>query len=302
MMSRIALAVVLLWASGSSAATATHTFFPSPDAAVMALVQAVRASDTATLLRVLGPDARALIASGDEVADRQSRERFVRAYDEAHRLAEVDAGTRVLTVGKDEWPLPIPLVRDAAGWWFDTARGREEILNRRIGRNELNAAQVCLAYVDAQREYYVRDPDGDALLQYAQRFRSTSGKRDGLYWDAQPGEPPSPLGALVARAEAEGYLAKRPSGARIPYWGYYYRIVKAQGPNAPGGAYDYVVRGSMIGGFALVAYPAEYGASGVMTFIVNHDGTVYQKDLGPSTAATARALTHFDPDPTWSRF
>ncbi len=302
MMSRIALAVVLLWASGSSAATATHVRFPSPDAAVVALVQAVRASDTATLLRILGPDARALIASGDEVADRQSRERFVRAYDEAHRLAEVDPGTRVLTVGKDEWPMPIPLVQDPAGWWFDTARGREEILNRRIGRNELNAVQVCLAYVDAQREYYVRDPDGDALLQYAQRFRSTSGKRDGLYWDAPPDEPASPLGALVARAEAEGYLAKRPGGARIPYWGYYYRIVKAQGPHAPGGAYDYVVRGSMIGGFALVAYPAEYGASGVMTFIVNHDGIVYQKDLGPSTAATARALTHFDPDPTWSRF
>ena len=186
MMSRIALAVVLLWASGSSAATATHVLFPSPDAAVVALVQAVRASDTATLLRILGPDARALIASGDEVADRQSRERFVRAYDEAHRLAEVDPGTRVLTVGKDEWPMPIPLVQDAAGWWFDTARGREEILNRRIGRNELNAVQVCLAYVDAQREYYVRDPDGDALLQYAQRFRSTSGKRDGCTGTRSP--------------------------------------------------------------------------------------------------------------------
>lgn len=302
-LARIALAVVVLWASGSSAAPATSTRFSSPEAAVAALVQAVRASDTATLLRVLGPDARALIASGDDVADRQSRERFVRSYDEAHRLAEVRPGTLVLTVGKDEWPMPIPLVQDAAGWWFDTARGREEILNRRIGRNELNAAQVCLAYVDAQREYYVRDPDGDALLQYAQRFRSTPGKRNGLYWDTQPGEPPSPLGALVARAEAEGYPVKRPSGGpRIPYWGYYYRIVKAQGPHAPGGAYDYVVRGNMIGGFALVAYPAEYGASGVMTFIVSHDGVVYQKDLGPGTAATARALTHFDPDPTWSRF
>jgi hypothetical protein len=198
--------------------------------------------------------------------------------------------------------MPIPLVQDAAGWWFDASRGREEILNRRIGRNELSAVQVCLAYVDAQREYYVRDPDGDALLQYAQRFRSTPGKRDGLYWDAQPDEPPSPLGALVARAEAEGYPTKRPSGARIPYWGYYYRIVKAQGPHAPGGAYDYVVRGNMIGGFALVAYPAEYGASGVMTFIVSHDGVVYQKDLGPGTAAAARALTRFDPDPSWSRF
>ncbi|HEY7653453.1 MAG TPA: DUF2950 domain-containing protein [Methylomirabilota bacterium] len=299
---RIALAVVLLWASGSSAATATHTRFPSPEAAVAALVQAVRASDGATLLGVLGPDARALIASGDEVADRQSRERFVRAYDEAHRLVEVRPGRLVLTVGTDEWPMPIPLVQDASGWWFDTSQGREEILNRRIGRNELNAVQVCLAYVDAQREYYVRDPDGDTLLQYAQRFRSTPGKRDGLYWEAPPGEPPSPLGVLVARAEAEGYPVKRPAGPRIPYWGYYYRIVKAQGAHAAGGAYDYLVRGQMIGGFALVAYPAEYGASGVMTFIVNHDGIVYQKDLGPNTSATARAVTRFDPDPTWSRF
>ena len=299
---RIALAVVFLWAAGSSAAPAAPTRFPSPEAAVAALVEAVRASDTATLLRVLGPDARALVASGDDVADRQSRERFVRAYDEAHRLAEVGPGRLVLTVGRDEWPMPIPLVQDAAGWWFDTSRGREEILNRRIGRNELNAVLVCLAYVDAQREYYVRDPDGDALLQYAQRFRSTPGKRDGLYWDAPPDEAPSPLGALVARAEAEGYPTKRPSGGRIPYWGYYYRIVKAQGAHAPGGAYDYVVRGNMIGGFALVAYPAEYGASGVMTFIVSHDGVVYQKDLGPGTAATARGLTLFDPDPTWSRF
>jgi DUF2950 family protein len=299
---RIVLAVILLWASGSSAAPDASTRFPSPEAAVAALVQAARAGDTAMLLRVLGADARTLIASGDEVADRRSRERFVRAYDDAHRLAEVGPGRLVLMVGQDGWPMPIPLVQDAAGWWFDASQGREEILNRRIGRNELSAVQVCLAYVDAQREYYVRDPDGDALLQYAQRFRSTPGKRDGLYWDTQPDEPPSPLGALVARAEAEGYPAKRPSGARIPYWGYYYRIVKAQGPHAPGGAYDYVVRGNMIGGFALVAYPAEYGASGVMTFIVSHDGVVYQKDLGPGTAATAGALTQFDPDPTWSRF
>jgi hypothetical protein len=297
-----ALALVLLWVSGSSAATAIPARFPSPDAAVAALVQAVRASDREALLGILGPDARALISSGDEIADRQSRERFIRAYDQAHRLAEVQPGKLVLTVGPDEWPMPIPLVQETAGWRFDTSQGREEILNRRIGRNELNAVQVCLAYVDAQREYYVRDPDGDALLQYAQRFRSTPGKRDGLYWTSQPDEPPSPLGVLVARAEAAGYPAKGPAGPRIPYWGYYYRIVKAQGPHAPGGAYDYVVRGNMIGGFALVAYPAEYGASGVMTFIVNHDGVVYQKDLGPSTTATARALTKFDPDPTWSRF
>jgi hypothetical protein len=288
--------------SGASAAPATQTHFPSPEAAIAALVQAVRTGDTATMLSVLGPEARTLISSGDAVADRQSRERFIRAYDEAHRLAQVGPGKLALTVGRDEWPMPIPLVEDASGWWFDTSQGREEILNRRIGRNELNAVQVCLAYVDAQREYYARNPGGDGLLQYAQRFRSSPGKRDGLHWDTQPGEPASPLGPLVARAEGEGYPVKRPGGPRIPYWGYYYRIVKAQGAHASSGAYDYVVRDHMIGGFALIAYPAAYGASGVMTFIVNHDGIVYQKDLGPNTAAIARALASFDPDDTWTRF
>ena len=301
-MLRVALAVGLLLASGSSFAAAPRTHFASPETAIAVLVQAVRASDTAMLLAVLGPEARTLVSSGDDVADRQSRERFVRAYDEGHRLTPAGPGKLVLTVGKDEWPMPIPLVQDAGGWWFDTSEGREEILNRRIGRNELSAVQVCLAYVDAQREYYARDPDGDALLQYAQRFRSSPGKRDGLYWETQPGEAPSPLGLLVAKAEGAGYPVKRPGGPRIPYWGYYYRILKAQGPHAPGGAYDYVVRGHLIGGFALIAYPAEYGASGVMTFMVNHDGIVYQKDLGPSTTATARALTTFDPDPTWKKF
>jgi Protein of unknown function (DUF2950) len=299
---RVAVAVGLLLASGSSFAAASRTHFASPETGVTLLVQAARASDTAMLLALLGPEARPLVSSGDEVADRQSRERFVRAYDEAHRLAPGGPDKLVLVVGRDEWPMPIPLVRDAAGWWFDTAQGREEILNRRIGRNELSAVQVCLAYVDAQREYYARDPDGDALLQYAQRFRSRPGKRDGLYWEAAPGEAPSPLGVLVARAEGAGYPARRPGEPRIPYWGYYYRILKAQGPHAPGGAYDYVVRGQMIGGFALLAYPAAYGTSGVMTFMVSHDGVVYQKDLGPATAGTARALATFDPDPTWKRF
>jgi hypothetical protein len=303
----VALSVLVVPGSGGpSAAADAPARFPTPEAAAAALVDAVRAGDQAAMLSILGPDARTLIASGDEVADRQSRERFVRAWDEAHRLVQDAGGNVVLTVGQDEWPMPIPLVHDAAGWWFNTAHGKEEILNRRIGRNELNAIQVCLAYVDAQREYYVRDPDGDGLLEYAQRFASSSGKRDGLYWDAQPGEASSPLGPLVARAQGEGYPVKRSGekpagGKRTPYWGYYYRILKSQGPHAPGGAYDYVARGHMIGGFALVAYPAEYGASGVKTFVVNHDGVVYQKDLGPSTAATARAMTKFDPDDTWKR-
>jgi len=284
-----------------SAAPPSVPRFPSAEAAAAALVDAARAGDTTALLRILGPDGRPLVSSGDEVADRRGREGFVRAYDDAHRLAQAGEGALVLIVGKDEWPMPIPLVHDAGGWWFDTRQGREEILNRRVGRNELHAVQVCLAYVDAQREYYVRAPDGGGLLQYAQRFRSRPGRRDGLYWEAQPGEPGSPLGPLVAQAQGEGYPGER-SGGRTPYWGYYYRILKAQGPHGEGGAFDYVVSGRMIGGFALVAYPAEWGVSGVKTFIVSHDGVVYEKDLGPKTAALARAMTRFDPDDSWLRF
>jgi hypothetical protein len=297
------VAAILLsaWGVFAFAATGAQQRFPSPEAAATAFVDAVRAGDKAMMLTILGPEARALISSGDEVADRRSRERFVVKYDEASRLLAVSEGKVVLSVGTDEWPLPIPLVQDTAGWRFDTAVGKQEILNRRIGRNELSTIQVCLAYVDAQREYFALDPDGDGLREYAQHFASRPGKRDGLFWEAQPGEAPSPLGPLVAKARGDGYPAKRGGGKRVPYWGYYYRILKAQGEHAPGGAYEYVARGHMIGGFALVAYPAEYGASGVMTFVVNHDGVVYQKDLGPNTGAIARAMATFDPDGTWKR-
>jgi hypothetical protein len=297
----LALASLLVtWDRGPSAES--QRLFSSPEDGVQALVDAVKSGDRTAMLAVLGPDARPLIASGDDVADRRSWERFVHAYEEAWRIIGAGEAKAIVAVGRDEWPMPIPLVRDSAGAWrFDTSQGKQEILNRRIGRNELNAIQVCLAYVDAQREYYVRDPDGDRLLAYAQRFGSTPGKRDGLYWEPQAGETPSPLGPLAARAQAAGYPVGRSVKPPQPYWGYYYRILKAQGPHAPGGAYDYVVRGHMIGGFALVAFPAEYGASGVMSFIVSHDGVVYQRDLGPSTAALARAMTAFEPDATWKR-
>ena len=299
------VAVTLLltpaWSAPAFAAAGAQERFPSPEAAATALVDAARAGDKARLLAILGPQAGALISSGDEIADRRSRERFVERYEEANRLVAASQGKVVLSVGTDDWPLPIPLVQEAAGWRFDTAAGAQEILNRRIGRNELSAIQVCLAYVDAQREYFARDPDGDGLREYAQHFASRSGKRDGLFWDTQAGEAPSPLGPLVAKARGDGYPGRRGGGGRSPYWGYYYRILKAQGEHAPGGAYDYAVRGHMIGGFALVAYPAEYGASGVMTFVVNHDGVVHQKDLGPNTGAIARAMSRFDPDGTWNR-
>lgn len=237
-----------------------------------------------------------------QIADRQERERVVREYEESHSLAMTGEAKAVLQVGKDDWPMPIPLVKEDAGWRFDTPAGKEEILNRRIGRNELAAIVVCRAYVDAQREYYLRNTGRDALHQYAQKFLSTKSKNDGLYWVTKDSEEPSPLGPLIARAQGRGYVkAKDVQGKPLPYYGYYYRILKSQGADAPGGAYDYVVRGKMIGGFALVAYPANWGNSGVMTFIVNHDGIVYQKDLGPDTAAAARAITRFDPDSTWTR-
>ena len=296
----LAALLTLAVASGPSvcAAAVAQKRFASAEDGVQALIDAIKAGDVKAMLAVLGPAARPLITSGGPVADRQDRERLVREYEEAHSLAMSDDTKAVLQVGTDDWPFPIPLVKDKAGWRFDTQAGREEILNRRIGRNELAVIEVCRAYIDAQREYYLRNPQGYALLQYAQQFASTEGERDGLYWATEPGEEASPLGPLVANARGEGYR-KGEGGKPIPYHGYYYRILKAQGPNAPGGVYDYVVNGKMLGGFALVAYPASWGNSGVMTFIVNHDGVVYQKDLGPNTAALARAMTQFNPDRAW---
>ncbi len=285
------------WAS-AAAGTIAQRRFASLDQATSALVDAVRRGDRKALIAMFGEAGRGLVFSGDEAADRRAGQRFVSAYDEQHRL-EAGNGKVVLVVGRDDFPFAIPLVPDGPSWRFDTAAGRDEILNRRIGQNELNTIQVCLAYVDAQREYYARDPDGDALLQYAERFASSPGKHDGLYWPTRPGEPGSPLGPLVARARSEGY-SKRSTGP-TPYWGYYYRILTAQGKDAPGGAYDYVAQGKLLGGFALVAYPAQYGVSGFMTFLVNHDGIVYQKDLGPNSAQTARAMKAFNPDSTWSK-
>jgi Protein of unknown function (DUF2950) len=292
----VVLAVV--WSPSACAAAVAQKRFASAEDGVQALIAAAKAGDLKAILAVLGPAARPLITSGDPVTDRHDRERLAQAYEESHSLVMSGETKAVLQVGKDDWPFPIPLVKDKTGWRFDTQAGKEEILNRRIGRNELAVIEVCRAFADAQREYYLRNPQGDALLQYAQQFASTEGKRDGLYWPAVPGEEASPLGPLVANARSEGYK-KGEVGKPVPYHGYYYRILKAQGPDAPGGAYDYVVNGKMLGGFALVAYPASWGNSGVMTFSVNHDGVVYQKDLGPNTAAVARAMTRFSPDSTW---
>jgi hypothetical protein len=270
--------------------------FGTVDEAVQALVNAVRARDGKAMLAIFGEEGKGLVWSGDEVADKRARGRFVTAYDEKHRL-EAGGGKVVLVVERDDFPFPI--VPDGPSWRWDTAAGKEELLSRSIGRNELNAIKVCLAYVDAQREYYARNPDRSGLLQYAQRFASSPGKQGGLYWPTKPGDTPSPLGAFVAQARDEGY--RKRSARPEAYWGYYYRILTSQGKDAPGGAYDYLAHRRLIGGFALVAFPAQYGVSGVMTFMVSHDGTVYQKDLGPDTAAIARGMTQFNPDRTWRK-
>ncbi len=299
-----AVATLLMVVAGSQAAVAAspaQRTFASPEEAVQALVAAVKAGDTTALAAILGPESRPLIWSGDKVASRQARERFIRAYEQSNLLEKPTETRVVLLIGQDKWPLPIPVVKEGNAWRFDTAAGKEEILNRRLGRNELNTIQVCLAYVDAQREYAWVPREGDGLLKYAMKFRSDKGKKNGLYWRAREGEAPSPLGVLVATARAEGYSHKRSGGKPTPYYGYLYRILTAQGPNAPGGAYDYVVDGKMIGGFALVAYPARYGVSGVMTFIVNHQGVVYEKDLGPGTENSARAMQTYNPDGTWKK-
>ena len=277
-----------------------QTTFATADEAARALVAAVKAADSKAMLSILGAEAKSILSSGDATADRRARETFAAAYAEAAKLEPSGEAKVVLRVGKDEWPFPIPLVKSAAGWRFDAKAGREEVLNRRIGRNELATIEVLGAYVDAQREYYVRNPQNDKLLQYAQKLRSSQGKRDGLYWPAKPGEKPSPLGPFVSGARAEGYTAPDPAKL-TPYHGYYYRILRAQGPDAPGGAYSYLAQGKMIGGFALIAWPALYGNSGVMTFLVNHDGAVYEKDLGPETAAQVAKITRFNPDTSWKR-
>ena len=284
----------------SPAETVKQRTFASPEEAVEALVTALRSNDVNALEAIFGPGSRDLIMSGDPVKDQSGRERFLKFYDEKNRLEET-ADKVFLSVGDDDWPLPIPIVKRDALWRFDAKEGMDEILARRIGRNELSVIQVCLAYVDAQREYVIKDRDTDSLLEYAQKFRSDPGKKNGLYWNVKEGEEQSPLGPLVAAAHEKGYTAKQSGGKPVPYHGYYYRILKAQGKNATGGAYDYMVNGQMIGGFALVAYPARYVSSGVMTFIVNHDGVVYEKDLSDNTENAALAMKLFNPDGTWKK-
>jgi hypothetical protein len=275
--------------------------FATPDEAASALVDAVKQGDLKRMFAVLGPGSEALINSGDQYADAANREKFVADYEAQHKLTEVSPGHDVLNVGANDWPLPIPLVQVNGRWQFDSRTGAQQIVDRRIGRNEIAAIRVALAYVDAQRDYFERSKQNGGTGEYAQRLISTPNRHDGLYWPATANEPESPFGPLVAQAVEEGYPGDIVSGRQIPYQGYYFRVLKAQGNNAPGGAMNYLVGGRMTLGFALVAWPAIYGSSGIMTFQVNQDGVVFQKDLGKGTAAAAAAVTRFDVDLTWAR-
>jgi hypothetical protein len=294
----LALLVAVMFQGVALAAKPKQKTFETPEAAVEALIKAVRDQNEKELIVIFGPGSETLVSSGDAVDDRERREEFALLCGEKRRLETTGDRIVILHVGNTDWPFPIPIIKTGERWSFDTERGREEIIYRRIGENELGTIKTCLAIVDAQREYAALDRDVDGLLEYAQKLHSTEGKMDGLYWEVKPGEKPSPLGPLVAQARSEGYI---PGEKPKPYNGYFFRTLTAQGKNAKGGAYNYLAKGKMVGGFAVVAYPATYAVSGVKTFIVNHEGVVYEKDLGPKTAKLAKSMKAFNPDKTWEK-
>jgi hypothetical protein len=271
--------------------------FDSPGKAAVAVYLAARAGDTNELLLVFGPDAKELLSSGDDVADKNDRERIAGKYEEMHRLVVEPDKSVTLYIGAENWPFPIRLVKKNNVWVFDTAAGKKEILYRRIGRNETATVDTLAVLVDAEKEYAAKSHDGDPAGEYAQKVLSDNGMHNGLYWKTAEGEPSSPIGPLIASATEEGYVKKE--AGPTPFHGYIYRVLHRQGKNAPGGAMDYIVDGRMTKGFAFLAYPANYRNSGVMTFIVGKDGQIYQKDLGARTAAIADAMKDFNPDKTW---
>lgn len=301
----VPLLAAVLWLAVAHAAPVNaprpQQSFPSAEDAVAAFVAALRDNREADLRTILGPEADRVIDSGDRYADRELRKQFVALYDEKHSIDQKTPGHAELDVGPNDWPLPIPLVESNGRWTFDTKTGAQTIVDRRIGRNELSAIRTLLASVDAQHDYFDRAQRAEGTGVYATRLISTPGHHDGLYWPAAQGEPESPLGPLIDAARDAGYPGELVGGKPIPYEGYYFRILKAQGPNGDGGAKNFVQSGRMTAGFALVAWPAVFGSSGIMTFIVGPDGDVYQKDLGSETARIAAKVTAFDPDLTWSR-
>ena len=271
-----------------------------PGEAAKTLVDATKAADHDTLHAIFGPEEKQLV-TGDKVQDAAAFQQFARAI--AQMCAPVHQGDDkvILNIGDQNWPFPIPLVKKGDGqWFFDTAAGKEEIVNRHIGEDELNTIGVCRTYVDAQRQYASEDRDGSEVLKYAQKFKSVEGKKDGLYWDSAPNEEASPFGSLIAEARAEGYPAHKPGSGPHPFHGYIFKILTKQGATAPGGKYSYIINGNMIAGFAMIAYPATWGQSGIMTFIVNQQGKVYQRDFGPKTPQLVPAITEYNPDKQWT--
>jgi Protein of unknown function (DUF2950) len=298
-LTQVCVLVVGLTTCIVTAQNAPQRTFASPDDAVKALIDAVKSGALPDIVAIFGRDGQELASSSDEATGRRNRQVFAAAASEGWRLVDEGQG-KVLVIGREAWPFPVPLVKDANGWRFDTAAGKEEVLARRIGRNELAVIQVCRTYVAAQRLYASRPHDGKPAGLFAQRFSSTHGKQDGLYWPSGRGQKRSPLGDLVAQAAEEGRPLTTATSPPQPFHGYYFRILTAQGPAAPGGAKNYVVSGDMSAGFALVAWPAEYDVTGVMTFVVNRDGVVYERDLGPTTRTIAPAMTAYDPGQSWA--
>ncbi len=293
------MALMVVMVGCKTAAAPSYQTFGTPDQAGDALLQAAKSGDQNQVLAIFGPAAKSIIFSGDAVQDKAATNTYIRAYGEMHRWRTMPDGSQLLIVGADNFPFPIPLKKAGDGkWYFDAAAGEQEILRRRVGRNELAVIDVCHAIADAQAQYYSQPRNGEGTPQFAQKFISDPGKQNGLYWESAQNEPPSPLGPLAAFATGEGYNVK--PNAHMPFHGYYFKMLNQQGSNAPGGAKDYLVDGKMTGGFAVVAYPANYGNSGVMTFIIDRDGVLLQKDLGKATTQTAEAITAFDPDSSWT--
>jgi Protein of unknown function (DUF2950) len=294
------VSLILLGGSRAMAAPSGEETFASPQAAAAALASAWHIDKVEPLLKIYGPGGRNLVTSGDPVAERTTRERFAAAYDQQHRIEQQGPDEAILVIGKEDFPYPIPIVRAGSAWRFDLKAGLEQVLDRRIGANEMHAIDVSRAYVMAQREFAADRRQAGQAAEYAQQLASSANKRDGLYWPVKPGEKQSPIGPLVAVAETNGYgLPPASAGDPHAFEGYYFRILNGQGAHAPGGARSYVANGRMTGGFALVAFPSRWGDSGVMTFLVNQNGIVFQKDLGPDTIRLARQITLYDPDRTW---
>jgi Protein of unknown function (DUF2950) len=300
-MKNVLIAVALISSAVGTVRAADQKTFATPAEAVQALMKATEDGNQDEMLAIFGDDGKALVYSGDDVQDKTARENFVKSYRTKHLIVAQDANTRILEVGANDWPMPIPIVNDGGKWRFDTAAGQEELVYRRIGHNEIGAIDVCRGFVEAEKDYAAVGHDGLAAGLYTRKLSSDAGKQNGLYWETADGEPTSPGGPLLAEADSKGYSATGLGGKNQPYHGYVYRILTAQGASARGGAKSYLVDGNLSGGVGLVAYPAQYRVSGVMTFIINQNGVVYQKDLGEKTAEAAEALTEYNPDSTWKK-